>query len=71
MNTEKKKKLLADVRRACTALGQILDGGHDFTRLRSFPASSVAILLDGTHTALAGLATLETRLTAEIGTDNL
>jgi len=59
MTTEQKKKLLADVRSAAHALGQIVDGGHDFSRLPSFNAASVERLKASSLDTLAGLALLE------------
>jgi hypothetical protein len=71
MNTEEKKNLLADVRDACRALGQILDGGHDLSGLSTFPRGNVATLRDQSMGALGGLCLLEALLVSEIGTDNL
>jgi hypothetical protein len=68
MKTEQKKALLADVRRASHALGQILDGGHDFS---AFPVRNVETLRGRCIDAMAGLTMIDLQLTAEIGTDNL
>jgi len=59
MNLEQKQKLLADVRRASRALGQIVDGGHDLSRLPSFNAANAERLKASSLDTLAGLALLE------------
>jgi hypothetical protein len=74
MNTEAKKRLLADARKAALALGPFLDGvdcPHDLSQLRDFPAAWATTLHDGVFTALSGLYILIPQLEAEIGTDNL
>ena len=71
MTTDKKVRLLTDVRQAMRALGQILDGGHDLSQLLTFSTANVARLRESSFTALAGLAFLDSVLTSEVGTDNL
>ncbi len=56
MTTEHKKKLLADVRNAAHALGQIVDGGHD---LGAFGATNAERLRTDCIEALCGLGLLE------------
>jgi len=62
MNTEQKKKLLADVQKAAHALGQVLDGGHDLSQLPTFSAANAAMLRDDCLKALGGLGVLEALL---------
>lgn len=71
MTTEKKKALLVDAHNAIRALGRILDGGHDLSELKNFPAAHAATLRDQSLGALSGLTLLKLQLIAEIGTDNL
>ena len=71
MNTEQKKELLADVRKALHALGRIEDEPHDLSKLHTFGAANVKTLRDSSLTAMCGLSLLDAILNAEIGTDNL
>jgi hypothetical protein len=71
MNTEKKKRLLADTRNAIRALGRMLDNEHDLSQLLTFSTKSEDILRESSFTCLAGLALLDDTLTRGIGTDNL
>ena len=71
MNTEKKKRLLADTRNAIRALGRMLDNEHDLSQLLTFSTKSEDILRESSFICLAGLALLDDTLTREIGTDNL
>jgi hypothetical protein len=71
MTTDKKVRLLTDVRQAVRALCQLLDGGHDLSQLLTFSQTNVELLRDSSYDTLAGLAILDAMLTSEIGTDNL
>jgi hypothetical protein len=71
MNTEKKKRLLADVRNAIRALGRMLDNDYDLSQILTFTTKSEEILRESSFTCLAGLALLDDTLIREIGTDNL
>jgi hypothetical protein len=71
MKLEQKKKLLADVRKAARAVGQILDGPCTPAINDAFGKANAATLHNECLSALCGLCILEARLVAEIGTDNL
>jgi hypothetical protein len=71
MNTEKKKRLLADTRNAIRAIGRMLDNDYDLSQILTFTVKSEELLRESSFNLLAGLALLDDTLAREIGTDNL
>jgi hypothetical protein len=69
MNTEQKKKLLADVRNAARALSLVVDSGHNLDRVLN--KTTVTTIREQSLATMSGLAILAAKLEAEIGTDNL
>ena len=63
MTTEHKKKLLADVRNAAHALGQIVNGGHDLGVFGATTRSGE----DRSYEALYGFGLLEAVLEEDCG----